>query len=72
MSNRIAAAVAISDCDDDGKRKTKRGRSKRRFMDAVREDMAVVEVTEKDAKDQMQMENPLWQPLTVEAERRRR
>ena len=30
--------------------KTKRGRPKRRFMDAVREDMAVVEVTEEDAE----------------------
>ena len=29
----------------------KRGRSKRRFMDAVREEMAVVEVTEEDAKN---------------------
>ena len=31
--------------------KRKRGTPKRRFMDAVREDMAVVEVTEKDAED---------------------
>ena len=29
----------------------KRGRPKRRFMDAVREDMAEVEVTEEDAED---------------------
>ena len=29
----------------------KRGRPKRRFMDAVREDMAVVEVTEEHAED---------------------
>ena len=29
----------------------KRGRLKRRFKDAVREDMAVVEVTEQDAED---------------------
>ena len=29
----------------------KRGRPKSRFMDAVREDMAVVEVTEQDAED---------------------
>ena len=29
----------------------KRGRPKRRFVDAVREDMAVVEVTEQDAED---------------------
>ena len=31
--------------------KTKRGRPKRRFTDAVREDMAEVEVTEEDAED---------------------
>ena len=31
--------------------KRKRGRPKRRFMDAVREDMAVVEVTEEDTDD---------------------
>ena len=31
--------------------KRKRGRCKRRFMDALREDMAVVEVTEDDAGD---------------------
>ena len=31
--------------------KRKRGRPKRRFMDAVSEDMAVAEVTEKDAED---------------------
>ena len=30
---------------------TKRGRPKRRLMDALREDMAVVEMTEKDAED---------------------
>ena len=30
--------------------KRKRGSPKRRFMDAVREDMAVVEVTEEDAE----------------------
>ena len=29
----------------------KRGRPKRRFMDVVKEDMAEVEVTEKDAED---------------------
>ena len=29
----------------------KRGRPNRRFMDVVREDMAVVEVTEEDADD---------------------
>ena len=32
-----------------GKRKW--GRPERRFMDAVRDDMAVVEVTEEDAED---------------------
>ena len=32
-------------------RKRKRGRAKRRFMDAVREDVAEVEVTEEDAED---------------------
>ena len=31
--------------------KRKQGRHKRRFTDAVREDMAVVEVTEEDADD---------------------
>ena len=31
--------------------KRKRGRPRRRFMGAVREDMAVVEVTEEDAHD---------------------
>ena len=41
--------------------KTKRGRPKRRFMDAVREDTAVVEVTEEDAEvlNRMEMENLL-------------
>ena len=29
----------------------KRGRRKRRFMDAVREDMTAVEVTEEDAEE---------------------
>ena len=53
-----------------GKRKW--GRPKRRFMDVVREDMAVVEVTEEDTEEQMKMENPLWRPLTGEAERRRK
>ena len=32
-------------------RKSKRGTPKRRFMDAVREDMSVVEVTDEDAED---------------------
>ena len=31
--------------------KRKRGRTKRRFIDAVKEDTAVVEVTEEDADD---------------------
>ena len=31
--------------------KRKRGRPKRQFVDAVRQDMAVVEVTEEDAVD---------------------
>ena len=31
--------------------KRKRGRPKRRFMDVVKEDMAVVEVTEEDTED---------------------
>ena len=31
--------------------KKKQGKPKRRFMDAMREDMAVVEVTEVDAED---------------------
>ena len=46
----------------------------RRYMDAVREDMAVVEMTEEDANDtdrtKMEVGNPLWRPLTGEAERR--
>ena len=33
------------------KEEIRRGRPKRRFMDAVREDMAVVEVTEEDTED---------------------
>ena len=48
--------------------KRKRGRPKRRFMDTV-------EVTAEDAeRDQklLEMANPLWRPLTREAERRRR
>ena len=35
----------------------KRGRHKMRYMDVVREDMALVEVTEEDTEDKM--ENPL-------------
>ena len=44
---------------------------KRRFMDAVGED---VEVTEEDAEDRTEWrrENPLWQPLMGEAKRLRR
>ena len=45
-------------------------------MDAVtvREDMAVVEVTKEEADDRkkIEMENPLWQPLTGEVKRRSR
>ena len=33
--------------------------------------MAVVEVMEEYAEDQMGMENPLWRPLMGEAENRR-
>ena len=39
------------DADDGAARKEKRGRSKRRFMDAVREDMTAVEVTEEDVEE---------------------
>ena len=38
-----------TDADDGTARKL--GRSKRRFVDAVTEDMAVAEVTEEDAED---------------------
>ena len=41
----------------------KRGRPKSRFMDAVREDMAVDEVTEEEIGPK-KMENPLLRPLT--------
>ena len=38
--------------DEDGvARKEETGKAKMRFMDAVREDMTVVEVTEEDAED---------------------
>ena len=50
--------------------KRKQGRPKMRFMDAMREDMAVVEVTEDDAEDRTEWR--LLRPLTGEAERRRR
>ena len=40
-------------------------------MDAVREDMAVVEVTEEDAEYLGTNENPLWRPLTGQLKRRR-
>ena len=36
--------------------KRKQGRPKRRCMDAVREDMAVAEVTEEDAEDMTKYE----------------
>ena len=36
-------------------RKEKRGRHKRRCMDAMREDMEVVEVTEEDAEDMTEL-----------------
>ena len=42
------------------------------FMDAVREDMAEVDGERHRRKDQMEMENLLWRPLTGKAERRRR
>ena len=43
-------------------------------MDAMREDMTVAGVTEKDAEDRnkIDMENPLWRPLTGDDERRRK
>ena len=51
-----------------GKRKQKR--QKRRFIDAVKEDMTVVQVTEEDAEDRTKMEmgNPVWRRLPGEAE----
>ena len=52
----------------------KRGRPKRRCMDALRENMAVVEVTEKGAEHRNRwrsMEHPLWRSLKGEAKRRR-
>ena len=48
-------------------------RSKRSFMDAVREDMAVVEVTAEDANDRTNIngdKNPQWRPVMGEAKRR--
>ena len=44
--------------------KRKRGRPKRRFMDAVREDMAEVEVTEEDADDRTKWRRKIrcWEP----------
>ena len=47
--------------------KRKRGRPKRRFMDAVREGMTAVEVTEEEAGERAD-----WQPPKGAAERRRR
>ena len=50
-----------------------RGRPKRRFMDAVKEDMSLVGVREEDAEDsQMEADDLLWQPLKGKAERKRR
>ena len=51
--------------DLSGKRKL--GRSKRRFMDAVREDMAVVEMTEEEAED---MTKWRWKSSVVIPDRR--
>ena len=53
------------------------GRPKRMYMDAVREDMAVVEVTEEDAEDRTKWrwKISIWSyllSLMEEAERRRR
>ena len=44
--------------------KRKRGRPKRMFMDAAREDMAVAELTEEDAEDRTEWrwKNPQWRP----------
>ena len=41
-------------------------------MDAVLEDMAVVDVTEEDTEDRIKWTRggPLWRPLAGEAERR--
>ena len=43
-----------------------------RYKGVVREDMAVVELTNEDAEDRIKwtMGNPPWRPLTGEAERR--
>ena len=43
-------------------------------MDALREAMAVVGVADDDVETNaiMEMDNPLWRPLTEEAETRRR
>ena len=44
----------------------KRTPGRRRFMDVVKEGMAVVEVTEADTEERsnyIEMENPLWRPL---------
>ena len=53
----------------------KRGRPKRRFLDAIREDMKVVGLTEEDAGDRVKWKGinvVLWRPLTGIAERERR
>ena len=47
--------------------KRKRGRPKKRCMDAVREDMTVVEVTEEDAEDKTESR---WKIHCVDLERR--
>ena len=52
----------------------KRGRLKRRFTDAVREDERAEEVTEEEDAEEgngTETENPLWRPLTGAAGRRR-
>ena len=59
------------DADDGTARKRKRGSPKGRFMDAAREDMAVVEVTEEDAEDRLKLRwkircgNPGWEERFV-------
>ena len=52
--------------------KRKRGRPKRRFMDVVREDTAVVERTLAAEIVNKYRENLLWRPLVGEAKRQRR
>ena len=57
--------------------KGKRGRPNRRYMDAVRKDLALVEVTDEDADHRnrtklTEKEYPLWRPLAGEEVERRR